>query len=746
MRPILTVARRELRALFDHPTGYILLIVFLGVNDFLFFRQAYLIQVATLRPMLEFLPWIFLFFVPAVTMRAVAEDARTGTLEVVLAQPITELELLLGKYLGQLAFIWLALALTFPIPIALSWGADLQWGVIVAQYVGSALLGGGLTAIGIWASSITRNQITAFIAAVAVMFPLILVGLNPLIVGLPPTLGTVARNLGVLSHFEGIARGVIDLRDAVYFLTLAAVFLALAYLALATRRLSPSGAALRRLRVGTTLIAMTLVVLNLFGRHIGGRLDLTPGNAYTLSQYTKTLLRGLGDLVTLKFFVSKELPPQVSLVKRDIEDLLDDLRSAGGGQVRVAMRHPDDDADAEEEARSLGIPAVQFNVIGESELSVREGYLGLAVQYAEGTETIPFVQRTDDLEYRLASFVRTLTRDETPAVGILEQSDPEAGASYQMLRRELEQNYDVRTLSLTDSAPVPDDLRAVLLIGAPPTLAEVQAARVEAYLRGGGGAMVLAAGMARQQQGFMAMTRPVAWNRVLQPFGVSIRGDMVYDLAANEQVQVPASQGPFRLIVQYPFWIRALSAQRSAVSQDIESVLMPWASSIDTSSAAAGSITPLFVTSRAAGTETGQTFLAPQRDFPEDSLSTQLVAVLVNPAMADSADTGVAGRVVVVGNAEFASDQYLRGSPEALVFMLNAVDWLAQDEGLIAIRAKDRNPPPLVFESGLVRDLAKYGNLIGVPLVLVLVATLRMWRRRKRAHQRYRPLEAVGSA
>src|SRR3989442_910464 len=100
LRTVWTVARRELRALFDQPTGDILLVVFVAVNDFPCFRQVEVYGVATLRPMLDFLPWLLLFLVPAVTMRALAEDARSGTLEVVLAQPVTELELVLGKYVG----------------------------------------------------------------------------------------------------------------------------------------------------------------------------------------------------------------------------------------------------------------------------------------------------------------------------------------------------------------------------------------------------------------------------------------------------------------------------------------------------------------------------------------------------------------------------------------------------------------------------------------------------------------------
>ncbi|HZN98753.1 MAG TPA: Gldg family protein, partial [Gemmatimonadales bacterium] len=367
MSRIWTVARRELKALFDHPTAYVLLVVFLGVNAFLFFRQSYLAGSASLRPMLDLLPWVLLFFVPAVTMRSVAEDSRSGVLEVVLAQPLTELELIAGKYLGSVLFLWIALALTLPIPLALSLGADLQWGPILAQYIGSALLAAGLAGVGLWASSIAASQVTAFILAVIVMFALVLVGLNPLVVGLPPTLAAIAARLGVLSHFDSIGRGVIDLRDAIYFLSLAGVFLALAYGALVRRKLAPAGGAARRLRLGVGLLVAILVVVNLLGSYIRGRLDLTPGNAYTLSPATERIVAGLDDIITIKLFASKELPTEAALLKRDVDDLLHDLRSAGQGKVRVVQRDPAEDEAARRDAQALGIQPVQFNVIGQAE-------------------------------------------------------------------------------------------------------------------------------------------------------------------------------------------------------------------------------------------------------------------------------------------------------------------------------------------------------------------------------------------
>jgi ABC-2 type transport system permease protein len=552
MSAVWTIARRELRSMFDHPTGYILLVVFVVVNDLLFFRQAYLVNVASLRPMLQLLPWVFLFFVPAVTMRALAEDLRSGTLEVVLAQPVSEAGLLAGKYVGQLLFVWLALALTVPVAVGVSFGADVQAGVMVAQYVGAALLAAGLTGVGLWASSVTPNQITAYIAGLTVMFLLILVGVDPLVTGLPPRVSAFVASVAVLGHFENIARGVIDLRDVIYFLTLAALFLALAYYALMRRKLSRERETRQRLRLGTALIVAILIVVNLFGRHIGGRLDLTPGNAYTLSPATKTILGDLDDLLTVKLFVSEELPTEFGIVKRDIADLLADIRNAGGGNVRVIEIDPAGDEEKANEARALGIAPVQFNVIGESELQVKEGYLGLALQYADGTETIPFVQRTEDLEYRLVTYVRSLTRSDRDVVGIVEAAPPSqpgaGGPTYQRLRSELGRNYEVRPISLSDSADIPSEIDVLVLAGTPFMLDTLQTERFGAFLRRGGGALVMANGMEIQQQSLMGSARPVGWNTLLQPYGVSVRLDMVLCRMSSRH----CSRGPARSTRQGP--------------------------------------------------------------------------------------------------------------------------------------------------------------------------------------------------
>ena len=171
--------------------------------------------------------------------------------------------------------------------------------------------------------------------------------------------------------------------------------------------------------------------------------------------------------------------------------------------------------------------------------------------------------------------------------------------------------------------------------------------------------------------------------------------------------------------------------------------MLPWASQIDTVKASA-SVTPLLVTSRAGGVQQTTAFIEPGSQLSRDSLRPRVVAALATLPPPPTPGAAPRGRVVVVGSADFASDRYARNSPTNIVLVQNAIDWLVQDEGLIAIRSKDRAPPPLVFSSSVARGAAKYGNLAGVPLLLMAAGIARLLGRRRTQRRVYRPLAAEG--
>ena len=330
-----------------------------------------------------------------------------------MAQPLREADVVLGKFLGDLSFVLIAIAGTLPTALGILAVSDADAGMMIAQYVGAGLLAAELVAIGLWASSVTRNQITAFILAATLSLLLVLIGLPVVSIGLPPWLSGIVARLSVMPHFASVARGVVDLRDVIYFVSMAGLFLALAGFAVSRERLSRQRGAWRRLRLGTAVVVTGVLLVNLLGGYIRGRLDLTRGRLYTLSPGTRTLVQGLPDLVQLKLFVSADLPPEVQLLLRDVRDLLADLRRASDGRLRVTEHDPDDDPAIAREAESLGIVPTNFNVLRDNEFQVRRGWFGLAVLYANERRVIPVIDRTDDLEFRLATYLSAMTTPET---------------------------------------------------------------------------------------------------------------------------------------------------------------------------------------------------------------------------------------------------------------------------------------------------------------------------------------------
>ncbi len=221
--PVLTLFRRELASYFATPVAYVFIVIFLILaGSFTFYLgNFYERGQADLLPFFNFHPWLYLFLVPAVSMRLWAEERKSGSIELLLTLPVTMLQAVLAKFLAAWAFIAIALLLTFPLWITVNYLGSPDNGAIVAGYLGSLLMAGGFLAIGACISAATRNQVVAFILTVVVCFVFLLAGF-PIVLDFfrlwaPQGLVDAVASLSFLTHFASISKGVIDLRDLVYF-------------------------------------------------------------------------------------------------------------------------------------------------------------------------------------------------------------------------------------------------------------------------------------------------------------------------------------------------------------------------------------------------------------------------------------------------------------------------------------------------------------------------------------------------
>lgn len=243
MRNATVIARREFAAYFNSPIAYVFMVVFLLSTsfDFVLAQHFFMVNQANMRAFFESLPWMFVILVPAVTMRLWSEEKKTGTIELLLTLPMRHVEIMLGKFAAAWAFLCLTVALTFPMTLFVAKMGELDWGPTIGGYIGAFLLGGAYLSIGIFISSLTKNQILSYVGTAIACLVLVTIG-QPNVLHTVNDIYAPAVHAfsaaGFLPHFENISRGVIDTKDLVHFCSIIFLFLSLNYVVLDSRKRS----------------------------------------------------------------------------------------------------------------------------------------------------------------------------------------------------------------------------------------------------------------------------------------------------------------------------------------------------------------------------------------------------------------------------------------------------------------------------------------------------------------------------
>jgi ABC-2 type transport system permease protein len=223
MMNILHILKKEFKGYFVSPIAYIVISIFLIISGWFFFSTFFIYNQTELRNFFTLLPVIFSFIVPAVTMRLFSEEFNTGSYELLLTMPVTPLGIIIGKFLAASAFVALMLLPTLSYGFFISFLGELDWGPVIGGYIGAVFLGAAFSSIGLFASSLTRNQIISFIIGMIVCFTLTL--LDKILFFLPESALGIFQFLGADFHFQNISRGIIDSRDIFYFLSICFVML-----------------------------------------------------------------------------------------------------------------------------------------------------------------------------------------------------------------------------------------------------------------------------------------------------------------------------------------------------------------------------------------------------------------------------------------------------------------------------------------------------------------------------------------
>ena len=740
--PLFALVKKDVKSYFDQPTAYILIVPFVAVLAYVFFSQALLTAEASLRPMftVDFqidspsLPWLLAIFVPAATMRLLAEENRDGTLELLLTHPVRGWIVLLSKFLAGFIFVAFAILATVGIPIAVTTAGNLDIGAAVGQYVSSLFLAAAFVSIGLFTSSLTRNQIVAFILGLSLTMMLMIMGLDIVAVTLPPRLASLLQDLSPVTHFSSIARGVIHLRDVLYFAALISTFLSATFLVIRGRTLSHSSAQYRNLQLGTVGLIVVSLLVGWSGNSIGGRVDLTQDQLFTLSPATADILDGLDDILTLELFESREPPVQVAITARDVGDFLEDFAAGSGGDVKLVRRFPADDEDEARKAQLAGIPPVQFNVQSQGELQIKTGYLGLAMTYVDKRQVIPYITNFDGFEYQLASIANRMLQEDKKTVAFLTghgEAGPSAG--YNTFAGLLLDSYRVREVDATEDPNIDLSDVDVLIIGGPTSsIRDETADAIRQYLLGGGKAMIMVNSVVIDQSRLIANQNRNSFSYLPEEFGVIVEDDLVFDLQSNETLSFNTGVGS--VFLPYPYWMRVPVIDRK-VAGNVGSVLLPWASSVGITESGRGRIevVPLLETTEFAAIDFNYGDVRPNSPVFEDVTQGNFIQALMGAAVIQrNVPAGQeAFRLVVFGDSEWLADSVLPRSQENIALGLNLVDWLAQEDTLAAVRSKIVTSRDLLFTSTTHKNIAQWANVAGVPLLIVVAGLFSSIRRRR---------------
>lgn len=732
---IRALVSKELKSQFDNIASYVVIILFLFLWEFLYFRSAYVVGEASLRGLFDLLPWLLLILAPAITMGTIAGERQSGTIELSLTHPITELQYILAKVLSSFIYAATAISLTLPIPLIFSKLGNLDIGSVAGQYFGSLLVIFLLVSLGVFVSSLFKSQIAALLTTAAVSFFLIVSGTELVTLSLPSLLSIILEKVSLLTHFSSISRGVIDLRDIFYFFGISITLIFLTYLNLIREKFGAKAKPTRQLLIKTILIFSIFLLLTILSDRNPLRFDLTRNKNYSLSSSTIKIARELPDIVNLTLYASQNLPAQFQSVLRDTKDTLNDYKLFSRGNIRVSIKNPAPESNIEEEANALGIQPVQFNVMSKEQFQVQSGYLGLVISYQDQNEVIPFIQRTDNLEYQLTSLIHKLTAKEKKEVAFLTGHE-ETVQNYATFRKELEKQYQVSEIQIPTDADISENIQTLIIAGPTKPFEEKEVPRLRNFLNRGNSIFLMFDPVTIDLQTGSPSKNSVDFSKMLKKFGLGINNNLIFDLRSNETITYGG--GLLSYIIPYPLWVKAQIADSSPVTSGLETISLAWAGSLSVNADKTRDrkLIKLLETTEFAGEQKDSFDIRPDQEFalPKDGGKKYLLAIAVSKKMSNSDKES---RLVVIADSEFLTENFLRNSPQNLNFALNSVDWLTQASSLSGIRSKLSGSGELQFADSGQKQMVKYGNLIFVIVLPLAYGSFHLIRRRQRSHQIY---------
>ena len=470
-----------------------------------------------------------------------------------------------------------------------------------------------------------------------------------------------------------------------------------------------------------------LLLLNLIGRNWYKRFDLTDNKMYSLSKSSENVVEKIDDLLTMKVYFSDDLPGELSNTQRFLQDLLEEYE-AKSDNIRFFFTNPESNDQLEEEARKDGIQPVQMQVVEDDKLEIKRVYLGMVLLYEDKKETIPVIQTATGLEYLITTKIKTLVNTDKKTIGIANLSKS-IDIKTENLSNQLRQHHITRPVELSNEGLIDENIDVLLVSGATDTLDSVTVSNLSSFLDSGRGVFFAQGGVTTDMQTQQASVINSNVFTFLNSYGLNVNQNLVLDKSCG-RVQVQQQMGFIRMNVpmDYPFLpvVKNFNEQELVVS-GLEQIHLFFPSEIVLDTALnqnVAGVIDLFKSSNKSGIMSGRYILSPD---PKNNPFLQNLNQR-SKVLGASSRLVSGGELIVVADSKFLSDDAGMSVPENMVFLMNAVDYLAGEKELISLRSREITNRPLDEIEDGTRTRWKWANVL---LPSLLIAGFGMYRSKR---------------
>jgi len=799
------IFRKEVRQFLNSLIAYIVIGVFLtgmGLLTWVFPDTSVLnYGYADLETLFTLGPFVYMFLIPAITMRMLAEEKKAGTLELLLTRPLTYSQIILGKYLAAFALVILSV-----IPTLVYYYSVYQLGNpvgnldtpgIIGSYIGIILLGGVFTAYGILASSLSENQIVAFILSVFLCF-FTYSGVSSLAGLFSGQTALYIEEMSLSYHYDALSRGLVDTRNLLFFVSSVVIALAFTYLKLNASLMSHKTLRMKTLRnVAGALLAV--LCLNIIGANYFKRFDLTEEKRYTLRNSTEEMLSSLDQPLHIEVLLGTDLPTGFQRFQKAIIETIEEIGIYSNVKVTYSVNDPGAAATEPERranydlrmGQGLSATRIFANQDGQQTQKLIFPYVILtyggrqgAVLMLKGSRGAPsevkLNQSVEGIEFELAVGIQRLSAVNRKRVGIVRGHGELDSLSINGFVREMIQFYDLQPVDLRVEQEI-RDFDAIVISAPQERFSREDKYKIDQYIMRGGKVLFLIDAMQVDMtkaggQGTFALPRDLNLEDLFFRLGVRFESNYVLDVQNFGRYPVfsPDAEGTVTNL-RWPFYFGAGNYTEHPITRNLDAIYTRFTGTIDTVAARGIKKTPLLFTS--VNTKVIQApalvsfeQIARENDPSAYQAGVQPIAYLLEgdftsmfknrPLPKQGVNTanfkgdGASTKVIVVSDGDIIGNEIIRGQPLDLGFnpftegneapmyankdfLFNALAYLTDESGLITARNKEVRIRPLdrikAQEERLKWQLI---NLV-LPLVILVLFGLTRHLIRKRRYSRF---------